>query len=75
MSAQQHVCIEIEGVMHRPGRMVAWDVERFKVVIIVFYFRAFGNTVANMSEELFNTLQSASDRMQTTRGLTTACTR
>jgi hypothetical protein len=36
MGAQQHVGIEIEGVVHRPGRVVAWDVERFEVVVVVF---------------------------------------
>ena len=33
MGAQQHVRVEIEGVVHRPGRVMAWDVERLEVVI------------------------------------------
>jgi hypothetical protein len=72
MGAQQHVGIEIEGVMHRPGRVMAWDVERFKVVVVVFDLWAFGNAVANAGEELLNALQSPGDRVQTARGLATA---
>ncbi len=72
MGAQQHVRIEIEGVVHRPGRVMAWDVERFEVVIIVFDLRAFGNAVANVGEELLDSFQSAGNRMQTASGLATA---
>ncbi len=72
MGAQQHVRIEIEGVMHRTGRVVAWDVERLEVVIVVFDLRAFGDAVADMGEELFNTFQSPGHRMQTAGDLATA---
>ncbi|MNZ51215.1 hypothetical protein D3C78_690230 [compost metagenome] len=58
--------------MHRPGRVVAGDVERFEVVIVVFDLRAFGDAVANTGEELFDAFQSTGNRMQTTGGLTTA---
>ena len=58
--------------MHRPGRVMAWDVERFEVVVVVFDLRAFGNAVADVGEELFDTFQSAGNRMQTTRGLAAA---
>src|SRR5450830_1678494 len=71
MGAQQHVRVEIEGVVHRPGRVMAWDVERLEVVIVVFDLRAFGDAVADMGEELLDTLQSPGDRMQTARGLAT----
>jgi hypothetical protein len=72
MGAQQHVRIEIEGVVHRPGRVMAWDVERLEVVIVVFDLRTFGNAVANVGEELLDSFQSAGNRMQTTGGLATA---
>ncbi|MCY1175091.1 hypothetical protein D9M73_153140 [compost metagenome] len=72
MGTQQHVGIEIEGVMHRPGRVVARDVERLEVVIVVFDLRAFGDAVADTGEELFDAFQSAGNRMQTTGGLATA---
>ena len=58
--------------MHRPGRVMAWDVERLEVVIVVFNLRAFGNAVANVGKELFDTFQSPGYRMQTARGLATA---
>ena len=58
--------------MHRPGRVMAWDVERLKVVIIVFDLRAFGDAVADVSEELFDAFQSPGNRMQTTCGLAAA---
>ena len=41
-------------------------------MVVVFDFRAFGNAVTNVSKELFDTLQRAGHRMQTTRGLTAA---
>ena len=44
--------------------MMAWDVERLEVVIIVFNLGAFGNAVANMGEELLDTFQSTGDRVQ-----------
>ncbi|MNE51941.1 hypothetical protein D3C80_1465940 [compost metagenome] len=58
--------------MHRPGRVVAGDVERLEVVIVVFDLRAFGNAVADVGEELLDTFQSPGNRMQATGGLTTA---
>ena len=42
---------------------MAWDVERLKVVIVVFDLRAFGNALAYMGEELLDTFQSPGDRM------------
>lgn len=44
---------------------MAWDVERFEVVVIVFDLRAFGDAVANVGEELLDTFQSPGNRMQT----------
>lgn len=51
---------------------MARDVERLEIVVVVFDFRAFGNAVADVREELFDTLQSAGNRVQTTGGLATA---
>src|SRR3546814_9769781 len=72
MGAQQHVRVEIEGVMHRPGRVMAWDVERLEVVIVVFDLRAFGNAVADVGEELLDTFQGPGNRMQASGSLATA---
>ncbi len=41
-------------------------------MVIVFDFRAFGDAVANVREELFDTFQSAGNRVQTTGGLAAA---
>src|SRR3546814_10171867 len=72
MGAQQHVRVEIEGVMHRPGRVMAWDVERLEVVIVVFDLRAFGNAVADVGEELLDTFQGPGNRLQASGSLATA---
>jgi hypothetical protein len=56
--------------MHRTGRVMAWDVEGFEVVVVVFDLRTFGNAVAYVSEELFDSLQRPGNRMQAARGLT-----
>ncbi|MCY1300387.1 hypothetical protein D9M70_499500 [compost metagenome] len=58
--------------MHCPGRVVAGNVERFEVVVVVFDFGAFGNAVANPGEELLDALKSTGNRMQATGGLATA---
>ena len=57
--------------MHRTGRVVARDVESFKVVVIVLHLGAFSDAVANPGEKLLDTLQRASHGMQAARGLTT----
>ena len=41
-------------------------------MVIVFHLRAFGDAVANMGEELFDTFQSTGNGMQTTGGLSAA---
>jgi hypothetical protein len=69
MGTQQHVRIEIKGVVHRARRVVTRNVERLEIVVIVFNLRAFGNAVANVGEELLNTFQSPGYRMQTAGGL------
>lgn len=52
--------------------MVAGNVERFEVVVVVFDLRAFGDAVADVGEELLDAFQGTGDRMQTTGGLATA---
>jgi len=58
--------------MHRTGRVMAWDVERFEVVIVVFHLRTFGDAVADMGEKLLDTLQRPGNRMQAASCLATA---
>ncbi|MNF81348.1 hypothetical protein D3C84_636170 [compost metagenome] len=72
VGAQQHVRVEIEGVVHCPGRVVAGNVERFEVVVVVFDLGAFGDAVANAGEELLDALQGAGNRVQATGGLAAA---
>ncbi|MNQ46955.1 hypothetical protein D3C85_607830 [compost metagenome] len=55
--------------MHRPRRVVAGDVERLEVVVVVFDFRTFGDVVADMGEELLDALKGASHRVQAAGGL------
>ena len=71
VGTQQHVRVEIEGVVHRPRRVVARDIERLEVVVVVFDFRPLGHAVADMGEELLDTLKRAGDRVQTTGSLAT----
>jgi hypothetical protein len=33
------IIINVKSVMHRPRRMVRWNIERFEIVIIVFDLR------------------------------------
>lgn len=51
--------------------MVARNVERFEVVVVVFDFRAFGDFVADAAEALLDALQRAGDRMQAAAQLAT----
>ena len=72
MGTQQHVRIEIESIVHGTRRVVARNVERFEVVVVVFDFRAFGDFVADAAEALLDALQRAGDRMQAAAQLATA---
>lgn len=51
--------------------MVARNVERFEVVVVVFDFRAFGDFIADAAEALLDALQRAGDRMQAAAQLAT----
>src|SRR5690554_1261220 len=72
MGAQQGTGIEIESIVHSTGRVVARNIERFEVVVIVLNLRALLYGVAGTGEEFFDTLQCASHRMQSTQVLTSS---
>src|SRR5690606_30398065 len=72
VGAQQHVGVEVEGVVHGPGRVVAGNVERFEVMVVVLDFRTLGHAVADMGEELLDALLGAGHRVQAARGLAAA---
>jgi hypothetical protein len=64
MRTKNRVGIEIEGIVHCPCGMVARNVERLEVVIVVLNFRPLGNAIANATKNLFHSLQSPRDWMQ-----------
>ena len=55
--------IEIEGVVHRPRRMVGRDVERLKIAEIVFNFRAFSDRETDPREQRLNSRQRTTQWM------------
>ena len=70
VGAQQGAGIKIEGIMHSPGGMVARNVESFEVMVVVFNFRALLYGVAGAGKEVFDTLESSGNRVQSTKILT-----
>src|SRR5690606_6898039 len=68
VSTQQHAGIEIEGVVHRPRRVMPRNIQRFEVVVVVLDFRAFSNAVTDMTEELLDSLKRTGNRMQSAAG-------
>ena len=65
MSPQQRGCVKVEGIVHGTRWVVRWNIQRFKVMEIIFNLRAFSHLIASVSKEAFNTLQRTGDRMQT----------
>src|SRR5690554_2591608 len=72
MGTQQMSRIKIERVVHGTGRVMAWNIQRFKVVIIIFNFWASSHSKASFGKELANTLLHLSYRVNGANGLTTA---
>ncbi len=68
--AQQPMGVKIEGVVHRPRRMVRRNVERLEVVVVVLDFRAVGDVEAHAREQCFQAFERARDRMQSARTYT-----
>ena len=64
MGTQQGGGVKIEGVVHRPGRVMRGNIQGFKVVEIVFHFRAFGHVVTSTGKMGLNTLQRTGYRVQ-----------
>ena len=69
MGTQQQVLIEVEGIVHRPRRVMGGDVEGLEVVVVVLDLRALGDTEAGVGEQALDTQQGAGNRVQATAGL------
>ncbi len=64
LRTQQASGIEPESVVVSARRMVTRNIQRIEVVVIVFDFRARRHGKAELTEETFNTVDGASNRMQ-----------
>ena len=67
MRPQQGMGIEIKGIVHRPRRMVRWNIERLEIAEIILDFRAFRHAKADASEQRFNAGQGATEWMVAAR--------
>ncbi len=66
LGTQQAGRIKPESVVVSTCRVVAWDIQGIEVMVIVFDFRAGRHGKAELTEETFNTVDSAGDRVQPT---------
>src|SRR3546814_6060711 len=64
MRAQQPAVAEVEGVVHRPRRVVRGEIQGLEVVPVVLDLRAVGQLVAQAAEDVGDALDRAADRMQ-----------
>src|SRR5690606_12139086 len=71
MRTQQMVHIKIESIVHGTRRVMTWNVQCFKVVIIIFNFRTCCNRKTCLGKELANTLLHLGHWMDTAHLLTT----
>ena len=55
--------VEIEGIVHRPRRMVGRNVQRLEVMEIVLDLRPLGDREADPGEECLDARQGAAERM------------
>ena len=67
MGAQQPVGVEIEGVVHRPRRVMLGDIERLEVVVGVLDLRALRHRETGIGEQALDAPQGAGDGMQSAR--------
>ena len=51
MRTKQCMCVEIERIVHRSGRMVLGNVEGFEIVIVILDLRAIGNLESHLHEQ------------------------
>ena len=58
------VRIKIKGIVHRARRMVIWDIERLKVIVVALNLGACGRRKACLTEKVLHTLGDQGDRMQ-----------
>ena len=65
LCTQQAFGIKPEGIVISTCRMVRRNIQRIKVMIVIFNFRAGFNRKAQFAEKGFDTLNGTGDRMQT----------
>ena len=70
--AQQSTVAEIEGVVHRPRRVVGGDVERLEVVEVVLDLRAFRDAESRPAEDCLDSQARARHRMKAADRLSAA---
>ena len=66
LSTQQTRSVEPESVVVSACRMMARNVQGVEVMVIIFDFRASRHGKAELTEETFNAIDGAGNRMQTT---------
>src|ERR1700704_4966378 len=63
MRTKQQATLDIERVVHGSRRMILRLIERGEVMPIGFYFRAIGDVESHRTENRFEALPGADDRM------------
>ena len=64
MGPEQETVVEVEGVVHGPGRVVRGNVERFEVVEVVLDLGAFHDVEPEVAKEGLDPLQGPGDRVE-----------
>ena len=72
MRSENRAGTDIKRIMHSPGRMMRRNVERFKVVIVIFDFRPFSNIITGAGEDRFYPLYGHCNRVQPALALPSA---
>ena len=54
---------QIEGILHIPSGVIGQKVSRFKIVIVLFYFRTASNGLAQPDKNIGNLVNNAVDGM------------
>ena len=68
MSPQQKTILEVEGVLHIPGRVVGWDVQPFEVMKVILDFRPIGDRETHRGEYVYCLLRYLGYRMESAPG-------
>ena len=64
MGAQHVSVVNVEGIVHGPGRMMRGNIEGFEVVIIVFNLGPFNDLETQPSKIVGHTINRARNGMQ-----------